>query len=238
MLNFDKITNLPETKTILSSDSDSLDWCTNTSVFRRWADGLSEPRLLWYAPETHDHDENFRFQQANFAILFSLYWLSKRYTSKRIPYRILYTKWVSEDFDELSMKKSFQSLISQEFEDTNDISKSILRLSPADQQTLMELFLYDAPLSIDVLKVLLRRCIGLRKGGSEPERVFDTVVVVDREANPALESSWTKFMVEMMRAPTMGQTSFVSIGRKTESTEMLWGSCLVDAYSESRGKSW
>jgi len=235
---FDKVINLPETEKILSPGSDLLGWCTNTSVFQQWADGLSEPRLLWYSPDAHDQDESFRFQKTHFATLFSLYWLSKRHTSKRIPYKVLYTKWASQDFDELSIMKSFQSLISQELTVTDDIAKSILRLSNADQQALMDLFLYDSPLSIDVLKLLLRSCIALRKGGSDPERVFDTVIVVDRQANLANESSWIKFMLEMMRAPAMGQASFVSIGRKTESTKMLWGKCLLDAYSESQGTSW
>jgi hypothetical protein len=134
--------------------------------------------------------------------------------------------------------KSFQSLISQELTLADDIAKSVLRLSNADQQALMNLFLYDSTLSIDDLKLLLRSCIALRKGGSNPERVIDTVIVVDRDANLSHDSSWIKFMLEMMRAPAMGQVFFVSIGRKTEATEMLWGKCLLDAYSESRGKSW
>ena len=235
---FKRAANFPEMQRILSSKSTSLDWCTNTSVFRKWADGLSEPRLLWYSPDAHDQDESFCFQQTNFAVLFSLFWLSQRHISKRIPYRVLYTKWVSQDFDELSIVKLFQSLISQELSVTDDMAKNILRLSKVDQQAMIDLFLYHSPLSIDALKLLLRSCIALRKGGADPKKVLDTVIVVDRQANLAQESSWINFMLEMMRAPAMGQVSFVSIGRKTESTEKLWGKCLLDAYTESRGTSW
>lgn len=148
-------------------------------------------------------------------------------------------RWDSQDFDELSITKAFQSLISQELTGTDDIAKNIQRLSESNQkENLMNLFLSDSVLSMDVLRSLFRSCIGLRKGGSEPKRVFDTVFVVDREANIGCEGSWIKFMEEMMRGPAMGQVSFVSIGRKSESTGMLWRKCLLDAHSGSRGKFW